>query len=83
MLRWIENCTAEQSAQIYHKFDKARGSDFARVVVAQLDATETMEKELVNIARAVLQGKCRTVETDYGFVLHDCWTDDVMKGQSK
>ena len=27
--RWIHNRIAEESAQIYHKFDNARGSDFA------------------------------------------------------
>ena len=49
--RWIENCTTKQSARLYHKFDNTRGSDFARVVVAKLDAVETMEEELVDIAR--------------------------------
>ena len=48
MPRWIENCTSQQSALLYHKFDNARGSDFARVVVVELDAVETMEEELVN-----------------------------------
>ena len=52
MLRWIDDCTSEQSARLYHKFDNARGSDFAKVVAVKLDAEETMEKELVGIARA-------------------------------
>ena len=28
--RWIDNCIVEQSAQLHHKFDNARGSDYAR-----------------------------------------------------
>ena len=37
MVRWINNCTAEQSARLYHKYDKAQGSDFARVVATEMD----------------------------------------------
>ena len=49
--RWINNCTVEQSAWLYHKFDNAQGSNYARVVVAELDAAKTMDEELVNIAQ--------------------------------
>ena len=51
MVRWINNCTAEQSARLYHKYDKAQGSNFARVVATEMDTAETMEEELVDIAR--------------------------------
>ena len=49
MLRWIDNCTTEQSALLYHKFDNARGSDYTRarymeLDVVALDVVETMEK---------------------------------------
>ena len=30
MLRWVDDCIVEQSAQLYHKADNARGSDYAR-----------------------------------------------------
>ena len=48
-----------------------------------LDDTETMEEELVGIARAGWQLESRTVEIGYGSVYHGCSIDDVMKGQSK
>ena len=83
MPRWIENCTSKQSARLYHKFDNARGSDFARVMVVELDVTETMEEDLISIARARWQVESRTIETGYVFVHHGCSTYDVMKGQSK
>ena len=37
--RWIDKCTTEHSARLYHKFDNARGSDYARV-----GSTELLEK---------------------------------------
>ena len=42
--RWIDNCIAEQSAQLYHKFDNARGSNYARARSVELDVAETMEE---------------------------------------
>ena len=42
--RWIDNCTTQQSVLLYHKFDNARGSDYARVELVELDASETMEE---------------------------------------
>ena len=83
MPRWIENCTVEQSAQLYHKFDNARGSDFARVMVKELDAAETMGEELVSIAEVGWQGESKTIETGYGPIRNGCSTNDVMKDQSK
>ena len=44
MSRWIDNCITEQSAQLYHKFDNARGSDYARVGSVELDASKTIEE---------------------------------------
>ena len=79
MSRWIENCTTEQSARLYHKFDNAQVSDFARAIGAKLNAIETMEKELVDI-KAEWSVESRTVETDYGSGRHGCSTDDIMKG---
>ena len=52
-------------------------------MAAELDATETMEEELVGIAHVGWQVESRTIETCYRFVRHSCLTDDVMKGQSK
>ena len=49
----------------------------------ELDVAETMEEELVSIARAGWQVESKTIETGYGFVCHGCSIDDVMKGQSK
>ena len=46
MLRWIENYIAKQSVRLYHKFDNARGSGYARVVATELDVAETMEELL-------------------------------------
>ena len=48
--RWIDNRIAEQSARIYHKFDNARGSNYALAGSVELDVAETMEEELVGIA---------------------------------
>ena len=42
--RWIDNYTVELSARLYHKFDNARGSNYARAGSTELDALETMEK---------------------------------------
>ena len=42
--RWIDNCTVEQSARLYHKFDNVRGSDYARVGSVELDVAETMKE---------------------------------------
>ena len=42
--RWIDNCTAQQSVWLYHKFDNARGSGYARVGLVELDGSETMEE---------------------------------------
>ena len=83
MPMWIENYTVEHSAQLYHKFDKARGSDYARAVAAELDAAKTMEKEVGSIARGGRQVESRTVETGYGSFRYGYSIDDVMKGQSK
>ena len=47
MPRLIDNRIAEQSARICHKFDNARGSDYAQVGSMELNAEETMEEELV------------------------------------
>ena len=44
--RWIDNRISEQSARICHKFDNARGSDYAQVGSMELDS-----EELVSIAR--------------------------------
>ena len=83
VLRGIENYTVKKSAWLYKKFNNARGSDFARAVATELDATETMEEELVDIAQAGWQVEFRIFETGYGLVRHGCSIDDVMKGQSK
>ena len=40
--RWIENCTAKESARLHHKFDNARGSDRAQAVAVELDTAETI-----------------------------------------
>ena len=50
--RWIENCTVEKSSRLYHKFDNTQDSNFARAMAVELDVVETMEEELVGIARA-------------------------------
>ena len=42
--RWIDNCTAKQSALLYHKFNNARCSDYARAGLMEPDALETMEE---------------------------------------
>ena len=52
-------------------------------MAAELDATETMEEELVSIARTRWQVESRTFEIGYRSVRHDCLIDNVMKGQSK
>ena len=52
MSSWINECTTKQSAWLYHKVDNDRGSDFARAIATELDVAETMEKEMVSIARA-------------------------------
>ena len=44
VLRWIDNCIAEQSAQLYHKFDNTRGSDYARDGSMELNVAKTMEE---------------------------------------
>ena len=54
VLRWIDNCTAEQHARLYHKFDNSRGIDYARAGYVELDATKTMEECLL-----VLRGRGR------------------------
>ena len=40
----INECITEQSAWLYHKFDNARGSDYARIGSMELDAEETWEE---------------------------------------
>ena len=42
--RWIDNCTTEQSARLYHKFDNALNSDYTRAGSVELDVAETMEE---------------------------------------
>ena len=44
-LRWIDKCTAEQSARLYHKVDNARARSM------ELDVVEIMKEELVSISR--------------------------------
>ena len=51
--------------------------------MVKLDAAETMEEELVGIARVRWQVESMTVETDYGSIRHGCSTNDGMKGKSK
>ena len=82
MSRWIDNCTIEQSARIYHKFDNTQGSDYARTRSMELDAAKTMEEELVGITRGC-QVRAMTIEIGHGVVRHGCSTNDVMKGQAK
>ena len=82
MSRGINNCTAEQSARLYHKFDNARGSNYARAGLVELDVAETMEEELVSIA-----GRCqvgaKTVKISHGVVHNGSSADDVKKGPGK
>ena len=48
--RWIDNCIAEQSAWLHHKFDNTRGSDYAigsdyaRAGSTEMDAVEILEE---------------------------------------
>ena len=49
----IDNYTIEKSARLYHKFDNARGSNYARAGSVKLDAAKTMEEQLVGIAGGV------------------------------
>ena len=49
-------------------------------MAAKLDATETMEEELVGIAQARWHVESRTVEIGYGSFRHGCSTNDVIKG---
>ena len=80
--RWIDNFTAEQNARSYHKVDNTRGSDYARAGLLELDASETMEEELVGIAGGFQVGS-KTVEIGHGAVHHDRSANDMMKGQAK
>ena len=36
--RWVDDCITKQSAQLYHKFDNARGSDYAKARAMEQDA---------------------------------------------
>ena len=78
MPRGINNRTAEQSARLYHKFDNARGSNYAQVGLVDLNVAKTREEELVIIA-----GRCqvgaKTVKIVHGVVHHSCSADDVKK----
>ena len=49
----------------------------------KLDVAETMEEELVGIARVGWQVESMTVETGYGSFRQGSSTDDGMKGKSK
>ena len=80
--RWIDNCTAKQSAWLYHEFDKAQCCDYDLARSMERDATETMEKQLVGIV-GVCRGGTMTIEINYGSARHGSSTDDRMKGQSK
>ena len=51
--------------------------------MVKLDVAETMEEELVGIARVGWQVESMTIETDYGSVHHGSSIDDGMKGKSK
>ena len=51
--------------------------------MVKLDVAETMEEELVGIARVGWQVESMTVETGYGSVHHGSSTDDGMKDKSK
>ena len=42
--RWLENCTAKESARLHHKFDNALGSDRAQAVAVELDTAKTIEE---------------------------------------
>ena len=46
----------------------------------ELDASKTMEEELVGIARDGWHVESKTVKTGYGSVHHGCSTNNVMKG---
>ena len=42
--RWIDNWIVEQSAQLHHKFDNTRGSNYAQVGSMELDVAEIPEE---------------------------------------
>ena len=44
MSRWVDGCIAKQSARLYHKAHRARGSDYARTVKVEPGAMETREE---------------------------------------
>ena len=52
-------------------------------MATELDVAETMEEELVDIARVGWQVESMTIEIGYVSVRHGCSTDDVMKGLSQ
>ena len=78
MPRWIDNRIVKQSAWTYHKFDNARGSDYARAG-CHGDNREGAGR----YSGGWCQVGAMTVEIGHGAIHHDCSVDDVMKGQAK
>ena len=48
MPRWVDDCITKKSAQLFHKDDSARGSDYARTVTMEPGAMETREDRAQN-----------------------------------
>ena len=44
MSRWVDDYIVEHSAQLYHKANSARGSNYARTVMVESRAVETQEE---------------------------------------
>ena len=42
----MNDCIVDQSARLYHKFDNARGSKYARIGSGELDSEETRDEHV-------------------------------------